>query len=594
MALAAALSPHQQGPLPLPVTQNRALTPTRGRTPYTDWYRSPPDRAWAQPAEHAYRIAVETLKKELNPDEFHDICMQDQHSIRDVQSAVQDALEDYETRAKSLKARKWLGNCSSRVKYYESVFDTLAQHYPEFTSLAWGTFKFLFTAVLNHEELLTGISKTISRIADLLPRTELHLELYPTERMRETVALLYAKIIEFALMAVRWFKKGKLLHSFAAIIHPYKLSFAPVVDEVSELSRRVDKLADAASKAEIHDQHVTIDSLERRMSYQNAKIDSLERRMSQLMELMIAQQCIQNEISVDVRDQKQFFRNSRLEHVHQLMLEQGTPDSESSLAFCRSMRTRRIQKLATQLPTASISTLKAWVDEPGSSLLLAESRGIRTSPPRFFRGVPGETTPWSDEEATSASAAPQTLSVAGILRSLVLQTLQQSAAAMAESRNPVTIHHLRGAVTIDKLFKLLEHCVSSLPVLFVVVDIGVLEAAIKASESDDTEEDGSGRFHCHRESYRIGDFIDRMSDMVANRGCQGRLKVVIAAVNLREASSIYSYEPFGDMRIPTDRGRQIGRLMRQPKYRGMFRQRNKRISEEIRTAVGQLDNRNRQ
>ena len=98
-------------------------------------------------------------------------------------------------------------------------------------------------AILNHEELITEISKAISRIGDMLPRTELHSELYPTERMREAVALLYAQIIEFALMAVRW----------------------------------VDELANAASKAEIRDQH--------------AKVHNLERRMSQLMELMIGMYC---------------------------------------------------------------------------------------------------------------------------------------------------------------------------------------------------------------------------------------------------------------------------------------------------------------
>lgn len=99
----------------------------------------------------------------------------------------------------------------------------------------------------------------------MLPRTELHSELYPTERMREAVAQLYAQIIEFALMAVRWFKKGKLMHSFAAVVHPFKISFGPVVEKISELSRRVDELANAASKAEIRDQHAKIHSLENRM-----------------------------------------------------------------------------------------------------------------------------------------------------------------------------------------------------------------------------------------------------------------------------------------------------------------------------------------
>ncbi|KAK8022040.1 hypothetical protein PG993_012807 [Apiospora rasikravindrae] len=518
---------------------------------------------WAQPAEHAYLIAVETLKKELSRDEFRSICnAPGRNSMRDVQSAVKAALKDYETKAKSSK------------------------HYPEFTSLAWGTFKFLFTAVLNHEELLTEISKAISRIGDMLPRTELHSELYPTERMREAVALLYVQIIEFSLMAVRWFKKGKIMHSVAAIVHPFKLSFGPVIEEISELSRRVDEEANAASKAEIRDQH--------------AKIHGLERRMSQLMELMIAHQSLQNEIMVDLRDQKQFFRNAQLEDVHQLMLEQGTPDNESSLAFCRSMRARRVQKIATQLPAASIPKLKAWVDESTSSLLLAESRGIRTSPLDFAveflnavleRGYPIVwALPFLDGPFQGHDNMPGTgsHSMAGILRSLVLQILHLSPAAMTESRNAVTMRHLRAATTTEQWFQLLERCVSTLPALFVVVDIGVLETAAGrglGEDDDDEEEAGPG---CDREHYRVGDFIDRMSEIIMSRHRQGRLKVVIAAVSFREAASMDVDEVFGDLCISTDRGRRIGRLMRQPKYRNVFKQRNKRISEDIRTAVGRF------
>ncbi|KAK8112172.1 uncharacterized protein PG998_008629 [Apiospora kogelbergensis] len=538
------LTPHLQGAFEAAAAPNRALINPRARTPYSDWYHSQLEGSWAQPAKQAYRVAVETLKKELSPDEFRSICPSSHNSMLDVQSAVQSALKDYETRAKASKARMWLSSCSSRVKYYESmsisVFDTLAQHYPEFTSLAWGTFKFLFTAILNHEELLTEISKAISRIADLLPRTELYSELYLTERMREAVARLYAKIIEFALKAVQWSKKGKISHSVTAILHPLKLSFGPVIDEIRELSRRVDELANAASKAEIRDQH--------------AKINRLEGQMSQLLERCkitnrydVAQQSLQNEILIDLRDQKQFFRNAQLEDVHQLMLQQGTPDSETSLAFCRSMRTRRVQKFATQLPAASIPTVKAWVDDPTSSLLLAESRGVRTSPldfaVEFLNAVleGGYPIIWALPFLAGSSPLdeerPQTLSIAGILRSLVLQTLHLSAAAMTESRNPVTIRHLRDATTIDQWFQLLERCVSMLPVLFIVVDIGVLEAAINNAESgnyddDDDQDDIRSGSNNDVEHYRISDFIDRMSNIIADRRRrrQGRLKVVLTTI----------------------------------------------------------------
>lgn len=139
-----------------------------------------------------------------------------------------------------------------------AIFDTFAQHHPEYVSLAWGAMKFLFISVLNHEELLSEISKAISNLADVLPRTELHSILYPTARMQEAVSLLYAKIMEFVVKAIKWCKKGKARHAIAAIAHPFELKFKNIIDEITRRSRGVDELANAAAKAEIRDLHFTV------------------------------------------------------------------------------------------------------------------------------------------------------------------------------------------------------------------------------------------------------------------------------------------------------------------------------------------------
>lgn len=81
-------------------------------------------------------------------------------------------------------------------------------------------------SVLAHEELLAEISKAVANLGHVLPRTELHSILYPTTRMREAVALLYAKIIEFVVKAIKWCKKGKLKHALIAITHPFELKFS--------------------------------------------------------------------------------------------------------------------------------------------------------------------------------------------------------------------------------------------------------------------------------------------------------------------------------------------------------------------------------
>ena len=69
-------------------------------------------------------------------------------SMLDVQLELLDALKRYESTSES-KARRWLVAFSERIAYYGQVFDVLVQHHPEYVSLAWGTFKFIFQVFLS-------------------------------------------------------------------------------------------------------------------------------------------------------------------------------------------------------------------------------------------------------------------------------------------------------------------------------------------------------------------------------------------------------------------------------------------------------------
>lgn len=63
-------------------------------------------------------------------------------NIHDVVGVVQLAKEKYESRVKEhTDLRAWLEKLSSRVMYYGKVFDSLAQHHPEYVALAWGAVK---------------------------------------------------------------------------------------------------------------------------------------------------------------------------------------------------------------------------------------------------------------------------------------------------------------------------------------------------------------------------------------------------------------------------------------------------------------------
>src|SRR6266536_863026 len=117
------------------------------------------------------------------------------------------------------------------------------------------TYTLLLQAVLNHEETLLQTAKTLARIADLLPRSELASILYPTDAMATAVSHLYASILRFFIQALKLYKKGRFARAIGSVVNPWAIASKEVVEEIDECSRRVDALAGAASRAEIRDLH---------------------------------------------------------------------------------------------------------------------------------------------------------------------------------------------------------------------------------------------------------------------------------------------------------------------------------------------------
>lgn len=87
---------------------------------------------------------MEMFKKELTRDECKRIWLGDKNTIADVQSAIQQARDNYGKDSRKSKARDWLTRCSSRITYYGNIMDVMIQGCPEYASFAWGALKFLF------------------------------------------------------------------------------------------------------------------------------------------------------------------------------------------------------------------------------------------------------------------------------------------------------------------------------------------------------------------------------------------------------------------------------------------------------------------
>ena len=105
------------------------------------------------------------------------------------------------------------------------------------------------------------LAKGLCHIADSLPRVEFLTLLYPTRRMKQAVADLYAYIIRFLIRAQGWYQEGKVLHALHSFTRPAELRYVDLIDEIEACTRTVDSLASAGAQAEQRDVHVKLQAL---------------------------------------------------------------------------------------------------------------------------------------------------------------------------------------------------------------------------------------------------------------------------------------------------------------------------------------------
>jgi hypothetical protein len=230
--------------------------------------------------------------------------------------------------------------------------------------------------------------------------------------------------------------------------------------------------------------------------------------------------------------------------------------------------------MPTQLPRASLATLKSWVSDTESSLLLAEGLGMRTSSLDFaadFLDAVRErgyhiiwSLPFPDGDERPL------LTMHCILRSLISQCLALNSDIVSHGVNPLSTKHFQAAQDVEQWLQLFERCVITIPRLFLIVDLGMIETAINNGQSED-------------DPFSVNQFLEYLQDLV-ERHTQ-YLKIVVLAWKFTTATSLEAGSIFNENRIHTDLGRRVERMMRQPKYRAMYKRRNQKMAEEFRASV---------
>lgn len=103
--------------------------------------------------------------------------------------------------------------------------------------------------------------------------------LYPTERMKQAVMELYAYLIRFLIRAYDWYQERTLVHLLHSITRPAELRYKDLIENISDCSLKVDRLALSGAQAEQRDMHKKIDVV-------IAKLEHSENNLAEMKGLM--------------------------------------------------------------------------------------------------------------------------------------------------------------------------------------------------------------------------------------------------------------------------------------------------------------------
>ncbi|KAK7513715.1 uncharacterized protein IWZ02DRAFT_478364 [Phyllosticta citriasiana] len=430
-------------------------SPGDSKSPLLKWSKS---NSSNDAAKEAFDAAVRLFKSDFTNDECKRIWLQDKVSIDHVQQAVENAKQLYEAKPQS-KTHKWLTKLSSRVEFYGTVLDVLVQHHPEYVSLVWGTFKFVFMGVLNQETLMKELAKAMCKIAGALPQTELYLFLYQTDKMVDLATTLYVRIIGFATRAASWYRQNKLKHAFSAIGRPYSLRFQDLVDDITVQISEIRQLAFTMSLVELRETRMELRELKKITEAMSLALDGYHKlQYSGILDT--------NERVCDIQ-------------LSQIMAFTETSSSscgssDHTFLFYASTRNRRRRREGTQTSFFQNSqNLKAWGTNPESSVVLVSSSYRNCHIARDFAAdmieLVRETSipvAWALRLKTS-----QEYTAVDMLKGLVSQVLKQNEALLNEKRASVCASKYHSARTEKDWFNLLGHALNGLKDVCFVIDL---------------------------------------------------------------------------------------------------------------------------
>ncbi|KAK8250827.1 hypothetical protein HDK77DRAFT_439436, partial [Phyllosticta capitalensis] len=408
-------------------------------------------------AGEAFNKAVNLFKSDFTNEDCKRIWLEDKNTIDHVHQAVNDAKRIYEEKGQS-KVRKWLTKLSARIQYYGAVLDALVQHHPEYVSLVWGTFKFIFMGVLNQETLIKELAKAMCEVGDALPQAELYLFLYQTDAMMDLAVPLYVRIIAFATRAASWYRQNKLKHALTAIGRPYSLRFQDLVDDITVQVSKINRLAFTMSIVELRETRLELREL-------RTETKSMRLALDEYHKLQYS----------GIIDTSERVCDIQLSQIMAFTASSSNNPDQARLYYASMRSLRRRRKGIEPSIFQHSKNLKSWGSSPESSIIhVVGSFQVRHVARDFAADmidlVSEAKIPvvWALQQQGKAT---DEYTAVDVLKGLVSQVLTQNQTLLNEKSASICATKFQSARTESEWFSLLGHALNGLKDVCFVIDI---------------------------------------------------------------------------------------------------------------------------
>lgn len=268
----------------------------------------------------------------------------------------------------------------------------------------------------------------------------------------------------------------------------------------------------------------------------------------------------------DFSRQRLQYERSQIELIQSLPIFENVPSHEQALTYCQSMASRRRRRISCSLSNKDLSTLKIWFESKGSSILVGQAHGVKSSSRDFAIDLLNLVMPtslpvvWLLPGSMDIATVP---TLEDILASLVIQTLEANPAVLSSGINPIFTRYFRSPIQTDKWLQILKRSMMGMRHLLIIVDLTMLSTSLKQSNT-----------------FEAGEFLEALQQLGGTQG--PAIKVVALTWKLDTVLSSDMDDNLAIKTITTDPGPRKVRLMRNPKFRAAFGARRQKLAVAFR------------